>query len=119
MGNFEGGKYWDWLHSEIDGGNIDEQSLKQPVFAVQLKNIERENFDKSLAKHQIRQYFPHQNFPLYDNLYSLYQCKLNDQCFFLEYQNTKQSCITASWYNVHIVSLKDGHQYNDIWTLCS
>ena len=34
----------------FDGGNIDGQSLRQPVFAIQLENIERENF---LAKHQI------------------------------------------------------------------
>ena len=40
-------------------------SLRQPVSAMQLENIERENFDRSLAKHQIRQYFPHQNFALY------------------------------------------------------
>ena len=58
----------DWLHSEVDGGNIDGQSLRQPVLAIQLnriENIERENFDGSLAKRQIRQNFPCQNFPLY------------------------------------------------------
>ena len=35
------------------------------IFAIQLKNIERENFDGSLAKHHICQYFPPQNFLLY------------------------------------------------------
>ena len=53
----------DWLHSEVDGGNIDGWSLRQPVFAIQLsriENIEGEKFDGSLAKRQIRQ-----NFPLY------------------------------------------------------
>ena len=33
-------------------------SIRQPVFAIQLENIERENFDRSLAKHQIYQYSP-------------------------------------------------------------
>ena len=35
----------DWLHSEVDGENIGGWSLRQPVFAIQLENIERENFD--------------------------------------------------------------------------
>ena len=52
----------------FDGGNIDRlaafrcltgklltDSLRQPVFAMQ---FERENFNRSLAKHQIRQYSP-------------------------------------------------------------
>ena len=38
--------------------NIDGWSLRQPVFAIQLENIERENFDRLLAKCHIRQYFP-------------------------------------------------------------
>ena len=42
--------------------------LRQPVFTIQLENIERKNFDKSLAmyvaKSQIHQYFPWQNFAL-------------------------------------------------------
>ena len=40
------------------GKNFDGQSLRQPVFAIQLENIERENFNRLLAKRQIRQYFP-------------------------------------------------------------
>ena len=43
---------------KFDRGNIDGQSLRQPVFAIQLENIERENSDGSVAEHQIRQYFP-------------------------------------------------------------
>ena len=35
------------------------------LFAIQFKIIERENFDGSLAKHQICQYFPCQNFVLH------------------------------------------------------
>ena len=46
----------------FDGGNIDGWSLRQPVFAM-LLNVERENFDRSLAKCQIRQYFPPSKFP--------------------------------------------------------
>ena len=48
----------------FDRINIYGQSLRQPVFAMQLENIERKLFDGSLAKYQIRQYF-HQNFALY------------------------------------------------------
>ena len=32
----------DWVHSELDSGNIDGQSLRKPVFAIQLENIEME-----------------------------------------------------------------------------
>ena len=48
-------------------GKILTGSLGQLVFAIQLENIERENFDscRLLAKCQIRQYFRHQNFVLY------------------------------------------------------
>ena len=31
---------------------------RQCVLAMELEDIEREKFDRSLAKHQIRQYFP-------------------------------------------------------------
>ena len=39
-------------------------SLRQPVFAMQFENIERENFDGLLTKCQFLQYSPHQNFAL-------------------------------------------------------
>ena len=32
-------------------GEILTDSLRQPVFAIQLENIEREHFDRSLAEH--------------------------------------------------------------------
>ena len=44
--------------------NTDEQLLDNLYL---LYNIERENFDGSLAEHQILQYSPHQNFVLYGN----------------------------------------------------
>ena len=50
---------------KFDRDNIDGQSLIQSLFAIQLKYIERKNFDVSLAKRQIRHYFTHQNFGLY------------------------------------------------------
>ena len=38
---------------------------------MQLEIIKRENFNRLLAKRQIHQYFPHQNFVLYGKLESL------------------------------------------------
>ena len=51
------------MDCKFDMENIDRWSLRQPVFAIKLENIERENFDRSLAKCQIRQYFPPSKFP--------------------------------------------------------
>ena len=55
----------------IDGGNIDELALFRYLMgniltdgiltmyiAMELEKNERKKFDRSLAKHQIRQYFP-------------------------------------------------------------
>ena len=39
--------------------------------AIQLENLEKENFDKSLAKRHIHQYFPCQNFVLYGITFTL------------------------------------------------
>ena len=65
------------IAQNFDGENIDglasfrsltEQILTDSsettciVFAIQLENIERENFNGSLAKHQIRQYLPTSKF---------------------------------------------------------
>ena len=53
------GKYW-WIGfiQKFDRKNIDGQFLREPVFAIQLENIERENFDGSLDECQICQYPP-------------------------------------------------------------
>ena len=56
----------EWLHSEIDR-EILMDSLLENLYLLCNKNIERKKFDKSLDKHQIRQFFPSQNFPLYGN----------------------------------------------------
>ena len=70
------GEHWRiGFFQKFDGENIDRQSLKQPVFAIQLynENIERENFNGSLAKRQIRQYSTRQNFALYGTLIQTYK----------------------------------------------
>ena len=46
-------------------GEVLMESLKQPVFVIQLENIERENFDGLLATHQFHQYPPCQNCALH------------------------------------------------------
>ena len=38
---------------------------RQCMLAMELEDIEREKFDGSVAKHQIRQYFPRQKIALY------------------------------------------------------
>ena len=64
-GKFWWGEYWRISFiQKFDMENIDRWSLRQPVFVIQLENIERENFDGLIAKHQIRQYFPRQYSPV-------------------------------------------------------
>ena len=56
----------DWLHSEVLTGILTKSlDLRQPIFAIQLENIEKGNFDGLLAKHQISQFSSHPNFALH------------------------------------------------------
>ena len=53
----------DCFIQKLDTDNIYEWSLRQPVFAIQLENIEREILTDCQLKCQIHQYFPPSKFP--------------------------------------------------------
>ena len=64
------GKYWRIGFIRKFDGEILMDSLLSNLYL--LESIERENFDGSLAKYQICQYFPRQNFVLYSSFIQWY-----------------------------------------------